>query len=156
MLSMLGLPVSNLRSIWPTKRRNNPRTTWDSLPGEHLQLRRNLPDRLFPSLRLGLAKQPHRRIPGRIGAIEQPAEIRGEGEQQPCRLAHRAREMRDGGIDADDQIERTDESRRVGEVLKLVRPVEQAHSRRRRLSLGGGGAFLQAEEIDAINLPERG
>src|SRR5215469_5652000 len=65
-----------------------------------------------------LSKQPHRRIPGAVIAIEHPGPTRDPGEQKPNLLSERPRQMSDTGIDADHQIHEMTERGRVGEVME--------------------------------------
>jgi hypothetical protein len=51
--------------------------------------------------------------------------------------------MRHGSVDRDHQIQRFDNSRRVGEFTPLIGPVMDDHARRRRLGLRSGLALLQ-------------
>ena len=61
-------------------------------------------DRVGPLAGDALAEEDHAGIPGRIRAIQQPAEIGDSRNQLPDGFAHRAGEMGDGGVDGDDQI----------------------------------------------------
>jgi len=48
-----------------------------------------------------LPEEPHRRIPGRVLAIEEPAPVGIGREQHPALLAERAREVRDARLEAE-------------------------------------------------------
>ena len=76
-----------------------------------------------PVLALVLAEQPHGRVPGIILAVEHPAPIGHPRQQHPDRLAERAGEMRDRGVDRDHQIERGDGAGGVGEILEFGRKI---------------------------------
>ena len=66
--------------------------------------------------------------------------------QHPDRLAERAGEMRDRGVDSDHRVQRLDE-RGVGKVLELVSSVDQRYAVGRVLPLGGGLPFCSDTEV---------
>jgi hypothetical protein len=63
---------------------------------------------------------------GDSGPTLKPSPASVKAVKQPHRLAERARQMADGGADADDPIERLDQRGGVGEVAKLVGPGKAA------------------------------
>ena len=71
-------------------------------------------------------KQPGRRIPRTILAIEQPPPARIVAIEQPERLAERAGEMRHRGIDGDDRIQILDQRGGVGKIMEVGGPVRDA------------------------------
>jgi len=67
-----------------------------------------------------LTEQPCGRIPWTVIAIELPAPIGYERQQNPHRTSERARQMSEAGVDGDHEIERRDDGgslREVGEEL---------------------------------------
>src|SRR5208283_484304 len=57
----------------------------------------DLRDDRVPMARCRLSEQTNGRVPGAVGAVEQPAPIRSEGQHDPDRPAHRARHMGEHG-----------------------------------------------------------
>jgi hypothetical protein len=81
---------------------------------------RHLRDHWRPAAVARLAEQAHGRIPRRVVTFLHPAPVAAIiGQQQPAWLAHRAGQMRDRRVDADDQIQVGDDGRSVGEVRQL-------------------------------------
>ena len=70
-----------------------------------------------------LAEEPRRRIPGAVLALEEPAPIRNEGQEDEDALAHRAGEMGDRRVDGNHEIEIGDGARslcKVGEFRRRL------------------------------------
>ena len=63
-----------------------------------------------------LPEEFHGWVPGRVGAIEEPAEIGDEREENPDAAGQCAGEMGDGGVDGDEQIKLVDDGGGVGEI----------------------------------------
>ena len=63
--------------------------------------------------------------------------------------------MRDRRIDADDEIEVLDESRRVGKVMQIVGEIVQLHAARWTGRLSRRRTFLQRDEADPGYVAER-
>src|SRR5215468_10787059 len=78
-----------------------------------------------PLARGRLPEQARCRVPGAVGAIEQPAPIGREGQHQPHRPPHCTSQMADRGIDRDDQVELLDDRHRVGEISDLRAQIYQ-------------------------------
>src|SRR5207244_8849320 len=74
-------------------------------------------DDLRPITTSSLAEQPHRRIPGRILPIKQPAPVDGLWQQDPNRLAHRTCHVRYRRIDADHQIQLANDRGGIAKVI---------------------------------------
>ena len=74
------------------------------------------PDHIAPVAGSGLAKLAQVRIPGTVVSTDEPAPLGVEAVQKPDRLTERSGQMSDRRIDADHQIERLDERRRVVEI----------------------------------------
>jgi hypothetical protein len=104
-----------------------------------------------PSVRQALAEQPRARVPRAGRAIEQPAEVGDARQQHPERFAHGAGEMRDRGVDADDEVELGDDGRRIGEVVQLGVQVDHAAASAEVVRVGGADVLLQADEAGAGN-----
>ena len=107
-----------------------------------------------------LPEQPHRRIPGGIFAIEQPAPIGNFLQQQEGRAAKRAGKMRHRRIAGDDEIERLHHRRRIDEG---IRPRVEISAQRLDLELcRRRGEFiqpimlLQADEAEIPRPRQRG
>ena len=96
-----------------------------------------------------LTEKPRARIPGTIGAPAQPAEIGGERQQQKQRLAHRAGEMRNRGIDGDDRVQRGDRGGRVGKILKAGADRQNIAAALQQRRILFTHFVLQADEGDA-------
>ena len=62
------------------------------------QLLDELPDRGFPIAELWLAEEAHRRVPGGIGAVEEPTPVGCIREKDTGPFAQRSRQMRYGRI----------------------------------------------------------
>ena len=91
-----------------------------------MQRQRNARDNRMPVARCILPKQPGRRVPRTVVAIEQPSPTGIVAIDQPERLAERAGEMRHGGIDGDDQIQILDQRGGIGKIMEVGRPVGDA------------------------------
>ena len=92
-------------------------------------------DHAVPIARPRLMKQPCGGIPGRVRANQQPPPARIETIEHPHRLAQRAGQMRDSGVDRDHQVQRLDQRRGIGKVLQILRPVSDRQPRRRAAGL---------------------
>ena len=101
-----------------------------------------------PVLAFLLAEQPHGRIPGIVLAIEHPAPIGHPRQQHPDRLAERAGEMRDRGIDRDHQIERARRRPRCrrNPRMRAQRSSIASFAALQFLQIGRARAELQARE----------
>src|SRR6266700_5185530 len=73
----------------------------------------------FPIIDPWLPEQAPARVPGAVIAIDHPAEVGRERHQDPERPADGAREMHNGGIDGNNQIEERYQRRRVGKIVEL-------------------------------------
>src|SRR5216683_4951510 len=109
----------------------------------------------FPIAGLCLPKQPRGRIPRIVVAIHEPTEIRSELKQQPQRLAHCPRQMGDGSIDAQYEIEARYDSARIGKVLELLAEVHDVGSVPDQRQVGVSKLLLQADEGDAWKREQR-
>ena len=98
--------------------------------------------------RTRLPEQARARIPGRIRAFEQPAKIGRERQQDEDRLAERAGEMRNRGVDRDDEIERGDDGRRVGKILEIFADLHDARMRAQHRRIVAPQIALQADELN--------
>jgi hypothetical protein len=95
-----------------------------------------------------LAKQPHRRIPGAVVPIKQPAPIGDPGKQYPDGDPKRARQMSDARIDAQDKIHESAQRRRIAKVGKRISGMQDARTVQQS-ALRVGHLFLQASEFEA-------
>lgn len=77
------------------------------------------PKSAVPPTAVVLAKQPRRRIPRAVVAVEQSAPVGNERQQYPDRFGQRTGEMGDAGIDGNNQIHVRGQRRGVGEILQL-------------------------------------
>src|SRR6201994_1366250 len=76
-------------------------------------------DHASPFAALALPEQPRGRIPGAIVPVEQPTPVRRVGQQNPDRLSQCAGEMRDAGVDGNDEIELRDQRRGVRKITEF-------------------------------------
>src|SRR5580658_7263825 len=53
----------------------------------------------------GLTEEPRRRVPRAVFAVRMPSPVGEVGEHDPYREAHGAGEVRDGGVDSEDEVE---------------------------------------------------
>src|ERR1700735_113047 len=86
----------------------------------------NVCNHLLPIPWPGLSEEFDAFIPIAVSAIELPAPIRCERQQQPCRLAHGAGEVGDGGVYGNDYIQLRDQAGGVEKVLDVGRQIDQA------------------------------
>src|ERR1700759_2370347 len=93
-------PMMGFASLNPSYEAGDPSRLGAS--SYHTQLLPQAPKRRFPVADGGLTVEAHGRIPGAVGARDEPTEIGRERQQQRHGLAHGAGEMRDRGVDADD------------------------------------------------------
>ena len=99
--------------------------------GQTLQGVSHRADHTVPVARAGLAKLAQRRIPGAVVAVQQPAPAGIEAVQQPDRLAERAGQMGDRGIDADHQIEASISAAVSAKSSQFGGEIVQRHAGRR-------------------------
>ena len=69
---------------------------------------------------LGLPKQAYRGIPEAVVALQEPAPIRCEGQENPGRNSERARKVRSRVIDCDDEIHGSNLRREIIDVGQLI------------------------------------
>ena len=108
-----------------------------------------------PIAERALPENAHARIPGAVGAMQQPAQIRRERHQHGHRLTHGAGEMGNRSIDGDEQIEHRHHRGGVGEIRELA---DRAEPRRGRAASPPRVAdlFLHADEIEVGHGQQRG
>ena len=97
----------------------------------------------------------HPRIPRRVAACFQPAPVGVGRQQQPHRLAQRARQMRDAGVHGDHQIELHDQRGGVFEAVQIGGEIVRTESSRRVGQLRMRRTFLQRVPRDVLQLAER-
>src|SRR5215813_7508774 len=73
-------------------------------------------DRLLPVAETSLTEDAHGRIPRRAVCRQAPSPAGVETVEHPCRLAHRAGDVRDRRIRRDHEIELGDDRRGIAEV----------------------------------------
>ena len=112
---------------------------------ERGELGRQARHHVGPGLVLALAEQPHGRVPRIVLAPDQPAPIGDPGQQHPNRLAERAGQMGDRGIDRDHQVERRHRAGSRGEIVEPERQIIEL-ARSLRLDVAGARPDLQARE----------
>src|SRR5262249_11777207 len=93
-----------------------PRLGFRASAFEPLKLLDHALEHAVPIAGLGLAKETHAGIPGRIFAIQEPYPVRAEGYQEPARPAQRASQVPDRTVYRDDQVQAVDERGGVGEI----------------------------------------
>lgn len=118
---------------------------------------RNGRDHVVPPPRLRLPDEPRARIPRTVVA-RAPAPVGGDGQHQPQRLAERAGEVGDRGVDRDDAVEPIDERGRCREIGQAVEPMDASRIRMRveRCVLAIRQRRLQHDPVDAGEREERG
>ena len=104
----------------------------------------------MPVGRRRLAIKPERRIPRAVATFDQPTPAWNEAVHQPDRLAEGAREVDDGGINRNDQVEVLDQRRGVGKVDHFTHEIHE-----REMLRCVRAFFLEAEEIHAGHLKQR-
>ena len=101
-----------------------------------------------------LAEETCGRIPRTVFAIEEPAPVGIVRQQNPNRLAECAGEMRDGGVNGDQQIEIGERCGGVGEIVEVAGEIDEIHVDRHVEEIFCGRAFLQRVERRAGNFGE--
>ncbi len=114
---------------------------------------RTLLDHRIPVAVRALPEQPRVRIP-RACAIERPAPIRPERQQDPQRPPERTGQVRDRGIDRDDEIGEREHRRRIGEIRKLVAKVRECRVAE-CLAVGLAQIALDADEAHVRRRQQR-
>src|SRR5579871_2890221 len=97
------------------------RLAWWSRPGrsvgllacEQTQLAFHVDENSCPIVACILPEQPHSRIPGTVGTMEEPAPIRHAFERHPGGTTERAGEMGERGIRRNDEIKRLHDGGRI-------------------------------------------
>jgi len=104
---------------------------------------------------LGLAEEAEGGVPGGVGAVEHPAPVGGEGEEDPCGFGECAGEVDEGGVDGDEEVEVFEEGGGVGEIVEVGGEVDHAGVEK-GFGGGGGGVFLEVVKGDAVDAEEVG
>src|SRR5208282_6732371 len=109
-----------------------------------------------------LAVKPKARIPRTVGPRTKPAPIGIEGQEGPCGPAEGTREVKDRGVDRDQEIEAGQGYGCVGKVAKMRCEVGNLARQRTRLQFrctdtwtAGEGVHLQTEEFHVRDVEER-
>ena len=95
----------------------------------------------------GLAKNSGGRVPGTVGSIEQPPPIAPLRHQDPYRFAERSGQMRQRGIDGENEVETLDDPREVEEIDAMAARFLDSMGGEERALLRGW-IFLQTDPID--------
>src|SRR4029079_14805883 len=103
-------------------------------------------DDRVPIAGLFLAKELRGRIPGTVIAIEEPAPVGRERQEHPDGLAQGAREVRDGGVDGNHDIELLDDAAGVEEVLELFAGMTDGFAGLEGRAVAIANLLLQAHE----------
>ncbi len=100
-----------------------------------------------PVTERGLAEQAGGRIPRAVFAVQQPAPIGIERQQQPHRLAQHRRQMGDRRVHRDDQIQVGDQCGGVGKIAQFAAVVGDVPAPLQNQPVGFPQLFLQADEL---------
>ena len=105
-------------------------------------------DHAVPISEARLPKQPRGRIPGRILALEHPAEIGRERQEDPDRFAQRSGEMGNRRIDRNDAIQQREDSGGVREIPEFLAEMENLRIGAKHCSILAAQFALKTHELD--------